>query len=145
MRLQATYPFPRQASGGQAMAQHDVLTMADEVAVLMAERLGGARRGARPDLATMLRRRGGALPRRQRRAARVLAKAQRQAATPKLARQMDTTAAARAHGDLVRYLRPLGKAARWQAGALNVAAAVMLGLLLIGAVAVWIMVRRGLV
>lgn len=127
------------------MAQHDVPAMAEEVALLMAERLGGARRGTHPDLATMLRRRGGALPRRQRRAAQVLARAQKQAATPKLARQMDTAAAARAHADLVRYLRPLGKAARWQASAINVAAAVMLGLLLVGAVAVWIMVQRGLV
>lgn len=127
------------------MAQHDVPAMAEEVAALMADRLGGARRGARPDLATMLRRRGGALPRRQRRAAQVLARAQKQAAAPKLARQMDTTAAARAHAELVRYLRPLGKAARWQAGALNVAAAVMLGLLLVGAIAVWIAVQRGMV
>lgn len=127
------------------MAQHDVPAMADEVAALMAERLGGARRGTHPDLATMLRRWGGALPRRQRKAAQLLVRAQKQAATPKLSRQMDTTAAARAHAELLRYLRPLGKAARWQAGALNVAAAVMLGLLLVGAIAVWIMVRRGLV
>lgn len=127
------------------MAGDDVRAMADEVAALMAQRLGGARRGTQPDLATMLRRRGRALPRRQRRAAQVLAHAQTQAATPKLARQMDSTAAARAHAELVRYLRPLGAAARWQERALNVAAAVMLGLLLVGAIAVWIMVRRGLV
>lgn len=85
------------------------------------------------------------VPRRQRRAAEVLARAQKAAATPKLSRQMDSTAAARAHAELIRYLRPLGASARWQEGALNVAAAVMLGLLLVGAIAVWIMVRRGLV
>ena len=56
-----------------------------------------------------------------------------------------STATARAHAELIRYLRPLGASARWQEGALNVAAAVMLGLLLVGAIAVWIMVRRGLV
>lgn len=127
------------------MAQQDVPAMADEVAELMAQRLGGARRGSRPDLATMLRRRGGALPRRQRRAAELLARAQKQAATPRLARQMDATAAIRAHADLVRYLRPLGSSARWQARLVNIAAAVMMGLLLVGAVAVWIMVRRGMV
>ena len=126
------------------MAQDDVRAMADEVAVLMAQRLGGARRGTQPDLATMLRRRGRALPRRQRRAAELLARAQKQAATPRLARQVDGTAAARAHAELIRYLRPLGASARWQEGALNVAAAVMLGLLLVGAIAVWIMVRRGM-
>jgi len=128
-----------------ATSPDDIRDMADEVSRLIAARFGGARRGERPPLHVMLRRRGGALPRRQRKAAQVLAKAQKQAATPKLARQMDSTAAARAHAELVRYLRPLGKAARWQASALNIAAAVMLGLLLVGAVAVWIMVRRGLV
>ena len=50
-----------------------------------------------------------------------------------------------AHAELIRYLRPLGASARWQEGALNVAAAVMLGLLLVGAIAVWIMVRRGMI
>ena len=125
------------------MAQ-DVLAMADEVAVLMAQRLGGARRGSQPDLATMLRRRGAALPRRQRRAARVLLKAQAQAGSPRIARQMNSAAAARAHAELLRYLRPLGASARWQAAAVNVAAAVMMGLLLVGAVAVWVTVRRGL-
>lgn len=127
------------------MVQDDVRAMADEVAALMAQRLGGARRGTQPDLATMLRRRGRTLPRRQRRAAEVLARAQKAAATPKLSRQMDSTAAARAHAELIRYLRPLGTSARWKEGALNVAAAVMLGLLLVCAIAVWIMVRRGLV
>ncbi|WP_246026563.1 hypothetical protein [Paracoccus luteus] len=123
----------------------DVQAMADEVAQLMAQRLGGARRGARPDLATMLRRRGGALPRRQRRAAQLLARTQAQAGIPKVARQIDTRRAARAHADLVRYLRPLGKAARWQAGALNLAAAVMFGLMLLAAGVLWVLVWRGFV
>ncbi len=126
------------------MAGDDVLAMADEVAALMAQRLGGARRGSQPDLATMMRRRGRALPRRQRRAAQVLLKAQAQAVSPRIARQMDNAPAVRAHAELLRYLRPLGASARWKAGALNVAAAVMMGLLLTGAAAVWIMVRRGL-
>ena len=51
------------------MAEPDVHALADEIAQLMAQRFGGARRGTRPDLKTMLRRRGGALPRRQRKAA----------------------------------------------------------------------------
>lgn len=125
------------------MAQDDVLAMADEAAALMVQRLGGARRGTRPDLATMLRRRGRALPRRQRRAARLLAQVQLQARNPRVARQIDKTAAVRAHAELTRYLRRLGNSARWQEGALNIAAAVMMGLLLTGAVALWLMLRRG--
>ncbi|TGN37904.1 hypothetical protein E4L95_22030, partial [Paracoccus liaowanqingii] len=50
----------------------DIPAMADEIAVLMASRLGGVRRGERPPLHVMLRRRGGALPFRLRaRAARL--------------------------------------------------------------------------
>lgn len=127
------------------MAQDDVKAMAEEVALLMAQRLGGARRNARPSLATMLRRRGGALPRRQRRAARILARAEAVAVTPLLARQIDTAPAARAHAELVKYLRPLGSGVRWRARALDLAAAVMLGVLVVGAISLWLMVRRGIV
>lgn len=123
----------------------DVHAMADEVAQLMAQRLGGARRGTRPDLATMLRRRGGALPRRQRRAARLLAQTQAQARSPRVARQIDTRRAARAHADLVRYLRPLGTAARWQASALNLTAGVLFGLMVLAAGVLWVLVWRGFV
>lgn len=125
------------------MAEADVHALADEVAQLMVQRFGGARRGARPDLETMLRRRGGALPRRQRRAARRLAEAQREARAPRVARQIDREPALRDHAELVRYLRPLGSGRRWANTATNIAAAVMLGLMVLGAVILWVLVRRG--
>lgn len=121
-----------------------VQELSDEVAALMVQRFGGARRGTSPDLPTMLRRRGGALPRRQRKAARVLAAAAARAGQPRVAQQIDDGPAIRAHDELVAYLRPLGAAARWQDRALGVAAALALGLVILGGLAVWIMVRRGM-
>lgn len=127
------------------MPIHDIRTMADEVAELMVSRFGGLRRGQQADLATMMRRRGGALPRKLRREGVLLAAADQRVDAPKLARQIDIARAGRAHRALVGYLRPLGAASRWTGGATNIAAAVCLGLLMIGAVAVWIMIRRGLI
>ncbi|MFC0199423.1 hypothetical protein ACFFIZ_03610, partial [Paracoccus rhizosphaerae] len=51
----------------------DIPRMADQIAALIASRFGGARRGERPPLHVMLRRRGGALPPRLRRRAARLA------------------------------------------------------------------------
>lgn len=127
------------------MAEPDVHLLADEIAQLMVARFGGARRGAQPDLATMLRRRGAALPRRQRKAAKRLAALQDMARVPRVARQIDTSPAMRDHAELVRYLRPLGARGRWTNSALNIAAAVMFGLMILGAVVLWVMVRRGFV
>lgn len=117
--------------------------MADEVARLMADRFGGARRGERPDMQTMLRRRGGALPRKLRRRARVLAEADLHSAQPKIARQLDLPAISRAHHALVAHLRPLGEMSRWRNHALSFAASVVFGLMLLAAVVIWVMVRRG--
>lgn len=117
--------------------------MADEVAQLMVQRFGGARRGSRPDLRTMLRRRGGALPRRQRKAAQRLAALQDKAKLPKVARQIDSAPALRDHAELVKYLRPLGAGARWTNSALNIAAAVMFGLMLLSAGVLWVLIWRG--
>lgn len=125
------------------MAEPDVHALADEVAQLMVQRFGGARRGARPDLRTMLRRRGGALPRRQRKAAERLAALQQKAMVPRVARQIDTAPALRDHAEIVKYLRPLGAGRRWSNSATNIAAAVMFGLMLLGAVVLWVLVWRG--
>lgn len=117
--------------------------MADEVAQLMAARFGGARRGEAVDLATMIRRRGGALPRRLRREARVLACADGLADTPKLSKQADLPRVQSAHKALTSYLRRLGGG--MGRSAVGIAASIAFGLLVLGIVAVWIMVRRGLV
>ncbi|WP_323717110.1 hypothetical protein [Paracoccus aminovorans] len=113
------------------MGIDDIRPKADEIASLMAARFGGVRRGQQADLDSMLRRRGGALPRRLRRAARVLAEADRVAGQPKLARQVDFPQFERAHRALTTYLGPLGRRIRWQDGAARVAASVALGLLVL--------------
>lgn len=128
---------------GGGMEPDRVRQMADEVAQLMAERLGGLRRGQRADLATMLRRRGGALPRPLRREALALRDAATLAGAPRIARQLDQTRAARAHAALVRHLKPLGQFSRIQGRATGISAAVALGLLLLGATVIWLLVWRG--
>lgn len=127
------------------MSIENIRTMTDEVAVLMAARFGGARRGQQPDLESMIRKRGGALPRKLRREARVMLDADRMAGQPKLARQVDFDRLERAHKALTGYLRPLGQGMRLQGGAINIVASVLFGLLVLGAVAVWIMLKRGLI
>ena len=122
----------------------DIPDMADEVAVLMASRFGGARRGERPPLAQMMRRRGGALPAGLRRRGVRLAKAGALAAQPKVARQLSLDDLARDHAALVAHLRPLGEISRWQGRAIGFAASVVLGLLVLGGVTLWVMVRRGM-
>lgn len=117
--------------------------MADEVSRLMASRFGGARRGEQPPLAVMLRRRGGALPRRLRRQALALARADQMSAQPKIARQLDLAGLSRAHGALTAHLQPLGELSRWRNRAIGFGASVALGLLVLAAVGVWIMIRRG--
>ena len=117
--------------------------MSGEIARLMVDRLGGARRGEQPDLQAMLRRRGRSLPRKQRRAARVLAEAELHSAQPKIARQMDLHAISRAYHSLSDYLLPLGSVSRWRNHALNFAASVTFGLLVLAAIVIWVLVKRG--
>lgn len=131
--------------GKQAQDVHDVREMADHVARLIAERFGGAGRGEHPDLARMLRRRGGALPRRLRREARALAMADRDSAHPRIARQLDLPALSRAYRALCAHLEPLGQLQRWRDRSVGVAATLALGLVVLGVVAVWIALRRGLI
>ena len=77
------------------------------------------------------------------RAAALLASHAGLAANPRTARQVDTAPLREAHRQLVEYLRPLGSRRRFTDGLLHVGAAVALGLLVVGALAVWLMVRRG--
>lgn len=127
----------------QARTPEDIRDMADEVARLMADRFGGLRRGEYPRLAMMLRRRGAALPARLRKQAATLARADDLTAAPHIARQLDMAPVSRAHHMLTRHLRPLGKTGRWGNYALNFAASIALGLLVLGAMVIWIMVQRG--
>lgn len=127
----------------KAERYEDIQAMADEVAILMADRLGGARRSERPNLQAMLRRRGGALPRKLRRAAKLLADSGQHCAQPKIARQMDLRAISNAHRVLTEYLQPLGEFSRWRNRSLNFAASVVFGLLVLAALGIWLMVRQG--
>ena len=121
----------------------DVRDMSGEIARLMVDRLGGARRGEQPDLQAMLRRRGGSLPRKQRRAARLLAEAELRSAQPKIARQMDLHAISKAYNFLSDYLQPLGSISRWRNHALNFAASMAFGLMVLAAIVIWVLVKRG--
>lgn len=119
--------------------------MADEVAGLMAARFGGARRGHPVPLEMMIKRRGGALPRKLRREAMLLAQADRVSGQPKLSRQLDFDRLDHAYRALTAHLRPLGQGARLWSGMLSIAASVVFGLLMLGLIVIWIMRLRGLV
>lgn len=125
------------------MTPLDVRDWADEVAVLMASRLGGVRRGEAVQLDMMIRRRGGALPRKLLKQAQILREAQHITNAPRIARQMDFRAAAQAHADLVAYLKPFGRLSRVQERATNFAASVVFGLLVLAIVVLWVLVWRG--
>lgn len=127
------------------MSYQDVRAWADEVAMLMASRLGGLRRGERVTLGTMIRRRGGALPRRLARQARILAEAEAVSVAPKIARQIDFGDAEKAHAALVAYLKPFRRVARVQQRATNLIASVLFGLLVMALIIVWILVWRGFI
>ncbi|MTH64445.1 hypothetical protein [Paracoccus shanxieyensis] len=127
------------------MGIQNIRPMADEVAGLMAARFGGAKRGQQPDLEGVMRKRGGALPRKLRREAMFLVQADRMAGQPKLARQVDQDRLLRAHKALTAYLRPLGQGARLQGGFIRWASGVVLGLMVLAALVVWIMLQRGLI
>ncbi|MCF3974873.1 hypothetical protein [Paracoccus salsus] len=121
----------------------DVPAMADEISRLMVARFGGARRGERPRLHVMLRRRGGALPAKLRKPARKLAEADLISAQPRVARQLDMASLSNAHAALVAHLRPLGQLGRWRGRAISFAASMVFGLLVLAAVVIWVMLRRG--
>lgn len=126
------------------MGIEHIRPMADEVASLMASRFGGLKRGHQAELAHMLRKRGGALPRRLRREALFLAQADRMAGQPKLARQVDQARLEHAHRALSGYLRPLGQRARLQGGVVGWASGLLLGLMVLAAAVIWVMTWRGL-
>lgn len=126
-----------------AQTREDVHQMAGEVARLMADRFGGARRGEHLDLRAMLRRRGGALPRRIRNAAKVLAKADLHSAQPRIARQTDLNAVSQAYRKVTTHLQPLGEMTRWRNRTLNLTASLVFGIMILAAVVIWLMVRRG--
>lgn len=124
------------------MTPLNVRVWAEEIAILMATRLGGVRRGEVINLDTMLRRRGGALPRKLYRKAVILRDAETVTNLPKIARQTDFSQAAQAHADLVAYLKPFGRVTRMQERTTNFLASVVLGLLVMATLIIWVLVWR---
>ena len=51
----------------------------------------------------------------------------------------------KAHSALIHYLQPLGEISRWQGRAISFAASIAFGALVLAAVVVWILVKRGFV
>ena len=126
-----------------AQSFEEIGDMAAEVSRLMSSRFGGARRGERPSLRIMLRRRGGALPGKLRKPAARLAEAETLAQQPKVARQLDLAGLSRDRDQLITHLQPLGELSRWQGRAISFAASIAFGLLVLGAVIVWVLVKTG--
>lgn len=121
------------------MPGEEILAMAGRVRLLMQRRLGA--RGA--TLAEAVASRGARLPRKLRPAADALADAAATAPAPRLARQADLVALRGYEAELTRYLKPLGRRARFVGSARNVLAAIVLGLIVLAALTIWLLVRRG--
>ncbi len=115
--------------------------MTDQVFRLMGERMGA--RGA--TLADRLASRGGALPVKVRQAVQVLASAEQMAGVPKLARQLDAAQIAQAHRICVKYLKRLGARDRARGMALNIAATLVLGLVVLAVAIITTLRLRGFV
>ncbi|MFT3688149.1 hypothetical protein [Paenirhodobacter sp.] len=122
------------------MEPTNVHQMTAQVSQLLADRLGARGPTLRDQLDAARR-----LPRRVRRAAGVLAEAEQMAASPKMARRLDMAAVGRAHAACVKYLRPIGAGERARSLVLGVAANVVLGIVVVGALALLVARWRGLI
>lgn len=123
----------------------DIRRMADDIAGLMLGRFGGLRKDEVLSLPVMLRRRGGALPARERRAARLLARAYARTAQPKVAHQLDFQGVEAAYQRLQAYLAPMGREQHWKRGWVRNLASFSFGLMIVAALFLWILIWRGLV
>ncbi|MBT9247610.1 hypothetical protein KM031_13750 [Gemmobacter fulvus] len=115
--------------------------MADRVAGLMEDRLRIRGNG----LADKLGRGGGRLPRKVRAAAGRLAEAAHMSQNPKLLLQVDEGEVAEAYDICVRYLAPLGAAARRKGLLMGMAAQITFGFLVLAAGVLLVLKWRGLV
>lgn len=118
-----------------------VQKMTERVSQLMAERLGARGHNLRERLESRAR----ALPRKVRRAARVLVEAEALAAAPKIIRQADGGEISRAYDTCVHYLAPLGAGARLKALVLDMVTSVAFVLVVVGAVVLAVARWRGLI
>lgn len=121
------------------MSAVTIQQMADRIAELMEERL----RIRGKDLPAKLRRGGRLLPRRVRQAAQDLATAAEKGRNPKLLVQIDMGAVAADYDLCLRHLTSVERRGGLRAVLVNVAATVALGLLVVGAVWLFIQYTRG--
>ena len=110
--------------------------MADRVADMMEERL----RIRGKDLKTKLRRGGRLLPRKVRNAAHALADAAERGKNPKLLVQVDMGKVAQDYDVCVHHLATVSQRGGFKARLISVAATVAFGLLVVGAV--WLFIQR---
>lgn len=113
--------------------------MADRISGLLEERLGATGK----DLPSKLRKCKRRLPRKVAAAAQALADAAQQANNPKLLVQIDQAAVAQNYDTCVRHLSALRAGGRATGTLINVAATVVAGLLILGAVVIGVMRMRG--
>jgi len=113
--------------------------MADRVADMMEQRLGVSGK----DLAAKLRRAKRRLPRKVAAAAQGLADASEQAKNPKLLVQINQAAVAENYDICVRHLATVKPGGRTKGLLINVAATLVFGLLILGAVVIAVQKMRG--
>ena len=110
------------------MAPEQITHMAAQVSRLLATRLGAKGVG----LEARVSHRARALPRKVRRAALQLAKAERLAHAPKQARQLDARAIHAAYATCINYLEPLRAGERFRAAALTFGSSVAFIVIVVG-------------
>ena len=123
------------------MSAISIQQMADRVAALMRDKLGARGTG----LEAALKSRGGALPRKVRRAADDLAAAATMAQNPKLLLQVDHGALAQNYDLCQRHLSGMKARAGWRSGLVTVAASIALSVLMVTVLVIVLLRWRGLV
>ena len=121
------------------MSGVSVQQMAGRIAELMEARLRIRGEG----LAEKLRRGGRFLPRKVRRHAEYLAKADAEARVPRLLTRLDHERIAEAYDACVRYLKPLGAGARRKAILLDMLTGLATGLFATGVLVIVLLLWRG--
>lgn len=112
------------------MDPKEVQRMCGRVSQLLAERLGA--RGH--SLADRIASRHRSLPRKVRRAARRMVEAEAMLGAPKLVHQIDAGALRHAYHTCTAFLEPLDAAARWGRRLRDIAATVVIGLLVLAGI-----------
>jgi hypothetical protein len=115
--------------------------MTERVSQLLLQRLGA--RGH--TLQARLQSRSRALPRRVRRAAEVLIRAEAMAASPKMIRQVDMEEISNAYDLCLHYLQPLGAGARLRGMMLSITASALFALLVTAGAVTAVLAWRGLI